>query len=57
MRRFLTDPTLIVQEGQQAQVNLTQEVVGNITERIVDTPGGSRTERTIDKQSWFNTKR
>ncbi|GJD15851.1 type II and III secretion system protein [Rivularia sp. IAM M-261] len=48
--KILTDPTLIVQEGQQAQVNLTQEVVGNITERIVDTPGGSRTERTIDKQ-------
>lgn len=48
--KILTDPTLIVQEGQEANVNLTQEVIGNITERIVDTPGGSRTERTVDKQ-------
>ncbi|HBL14178.1 MAG TPA: general secretion pathway protein GspD [Cyanobacteria bacterium UBA11162] len=29
--KILTDPTLVVQEGQRAQVNLTQEVVGNIT--------------------------
>lgn len=28
--KILTDPTLVVQEGQTAQVNLTQEVVGNI---------------------------
>ncbi|MBZ8181167.1 type IV pilus secretin family protein [Oscillatoria salina] len=28
--KILTDPTLVVQEGQQATVNLTQEVVGNI---------------------------
>ncbi|MBF2067957.1 MAG: AMIN domain-containing protein [Calothrix sp. C42_A2020_038] len=48
--KILTDPTLIVQEGQTADVQLTQEVVGNITERIVDTPGGSRTERTVDKE-------
>ncbi|MBW4634561.1 MAG: AMIN domain-containing protein [Iphinoe sp. HA4291-MV1] len=48
--KILTDPTLIVQEGQQAQVNLTQEVVGNVTEKITDTPGGSRTQKTIDKQ-------
>lgn len=49
--KILTDPTLIVQEGQEANVNLVQEVVGNITERIVDTPGGSRTERTVSKQN------
>ncbi|MGH7999317.1 MAG: AMIN domain-containing protein, partial [Brasilonema sp.] len=48
--KILTDPTLIVQEGQQAQVNLTQEVVGNITEKITDTSGGSRKEKIIDKQ-------
>ncbi len=46
----MTDPTLIVQEGQQALVNLTQEVVGNITLQTTDTAGGSRTERVIDKQ-------
>lgn len=28
--KILTDPTLVVQEGQDASVNLTQEVVGNI---------------------------
>jgi len=29
--KILTDPTLLVQEGQTAGVNLTQEVVGNIS--------------------------
>ncbi|MBD2526260.1 AMIN domain-containing protein [Nostoc sp. FACHB-133] len=48
--KILTDPTLIVQEGQQALVNLTQEVVGNITLQTTDTSAGSRTERKIDKQ-------
>ncbi|QIR40259.1 AMIN domain-containing protein [Tolypothrix sp. PCC 7910] len=48
--KILTDPTLIVQEGQQALVNLTQEVVGNITLQTTDTSGGSRTERQIEKQ-------
>lgn len=48
--KILTDPTLIVQEGQNANVNLTQEVVGKITETITDTPGGSRTRREVDKQ-------
>jgi type IV pilus assembly protein PilQ len=48
--KILTDPTLIVQEGQQALVNLTQEVVGNITLETTDNAGGSRTERRIDKQ-------
>ena len=48
--KILTDPTLIVQEGQQALINLTQEVVGNITLRTTDTTGSSRTDRVIDKQ-------
>ncbi len=48
--KILTDPTLIVQEGQQALVNLTQEVVGNIKIQTTDTSGGSRTERIVDKQ-------
>ncbi len=48
--KILTDPTLIVQEGQQALVNLTQEVVGNIKIQTTDTPGGTRTERIVDKQ-------
>ena len=29
--KILTDPTLVVQEGETATVNLTQEVVGNIS--------------------------
>ncbi|PHM05683.1 hypothetical protein CK516_39385 [Nostoc sp. 'Peltigera malacea cyanobiont' DB3992] len=49
--KILTDPTLIVQEGQQALINLTQEVVGNITLQTTDTSGGSRTDRTIAKQA------
>ena len=49
--KILTDPTLIVQEGQQALINLTQEVVGNITLQTTDTSGGSRTERNIVKQN------
>lgn len=48
--KILTDPTLIVQEGQEANVNLTQEVIGRITTRIVDTPGGSREEREPIKE-------
>ncbi|MEM7554036.1 MAG: AMIN domain-containing protein [Cyanobacteria bacterium P01_A01_bin.84] len=48
--KILTDPTLIVQEGQQAQVNLTQEVVGNITREITDTAGSSRETITVNKE-------
>jgi type IV pilus assembly protein PilQ len=29
--KILTDPTVVVQEGQSAQVRLTQQVVGNVT--------------------------
>ncbi len=34
--KILTDPTLTVQEGQQAVVKLTSEVYGGIEEKIVD---------------------
>ncbi|WYL94490.1 MAG: AMIN domain-containing protein [Gloeotrichia echinulata IR180] len=47
--KILTDPTLIVQEGQTANVNLTQQVVGDITTTITDTNGSSRTEREYKK--------
>lgn len=49
--KILTDPTLIVQEGQTANVNLTQEVVGNITRTITDNTGGSRETVTVDKEN------
>ncbi|TFI51428.1 type IV pilus secretin family protein [Mastigocladus laminosus UU774] len=45
--KILTDPTLIVQEGQTADVNLTQQVVGDITVTFTDTPGGSREQRNF----------
>ncbi|MEH2387605.1 MAG: AMIN domain-containing protein [Nostoc sp.] len=48
--KILTDPTLIVQEGQQALINLTQEVVGNITFKTVYTSAGSTIDRELIKQ-------
>ncbi|MFM7365862.1 MAG: AMIN domain-containing protein [Cuspidothrix sp.] len=48
--KILTDPTLIVQEGQTADVQLIQDVIGDITRTITDTPGGSREERRITKE-------
>ncbi|MCE2717940.1 MAG: secretin and TonB N-terminal domain-containing protein [Dolichospermum sp.] len=48
--KILTDPTLIVQEGQTADVQLTQQVVGDIRTTITDTPGGSREEKNISKE-------
>ena len=43
--KILTDPTLMVQEGQTASINLTQEVVGNIQSETETTEG--LTTRTI----------
>jgi type IV pilus assembly protein PilQ len=34
--KILTDPTLIVQEGQTASVALTEQIVSRITESVVD---------------------
>ncbi|AFY88887.1 MULTISPECIES: type IV pilus secretin family protein [Cyanophyceae] len=49
--KVLTDPTLIVQEGQQAAVNLTQEVVGNVTRTISQGTGGlGQDTTTIQKE-------
>ncbi|MBN3943905.1 type IV pilus secretin family protein [Nostoc sp. NMS9] len=49
--KILTDPTLIVQEGQTADVQLTQQVVGDITVTITDTAGGSREVRNTAKET------
>lgn len=49
--KILTDPSLIVQEGQTANVNLTQEVVGNLKREITDTAGSSRETITIEKEN------
>ncbi|MEA5558524.1 AMIN domain-containing protein [Nodularia spumigena] len=47
--KILTDPTLIVQEGQTADVRLTQEVVGNIIREITRGDGTSSESVTADK--------
>lgn len=46
--KILTDPTLVVQEGETAQVNLTQEVVGNITSETESSEG--LVTRTIEAE-------
>jgi type IV pilus assembly protein PilQ len=47
--KILTDPTLIVQEGQEANVKLTQEVLGNIITEITSTNSISRQTITAQK--------
>ncbi len=49
--KILTDPTLIVQEGQTADVQLTQEVVGNITREITRGDGTSSETVTAKKET------
>jgi type IV pilus assembly protein PilQ len=49
--KILTDPTLIVQEGQTASVDLTQEVVGNITNTTTSTTNSSTQTVTADKET------
>ncbi len=43
--KLLTDPTLVVQEGQKAEVRLTQEVVTNIIQNV--TGGTANTPATV----------
>jgi type IV pilus assembly protein PilQ len=47
--KILTDPTLIVQEGQTANVKLTQEVLGNVTSKITSTDGIATQTITAEK--------
>ncbi|MEM7578522.1 MAG: AMIN domain-containing protein [Cyanobacteria bacterium P01_A01_bin.80] len=49
--KILTDPTLIVQEGQTANVNLTSEVVGNFNREITRGDGASTETITVDKEN------
>ncbi|BAZ03713.1 type IV pilus secretin family protein [Calothrix sp. NIES-3974] len=49
--KILTDPTLIVQEGQTADVRLTQEVVGNIERQITRGDGTSSETITAKKET------
>ena len=49
--KILTDPTLIVQEGQQANVNLTSEVIGNTTNQTNITAGAAIQTVTATKEN------
>ena len=48
--KILTDPTLLIQEGQTAGVNLTQEVVGNITRETESSEGITTITTTAEIQ-------
>lgn len=47
--KILTDPTLVVQEGQEATVKLTQEVIGNIQRQTDVSDGLSTVTVTAEK--------
>lgn len=47
--KVLTDPTLVVQEGETANVNLGQEVVSQVEVTFTDTDTTSRESREIQK--------
>ncbi|OAB60951.1 hypothetical protein AY599_09855 [Leptolyngbya valderiana BDU 20041] len=46
--KILTDPTLVIQEGQTANVNLTNQVVQRVEVEFTDTNAGQRETRTVD---------
>lgn len=48
--KVLTDPTLVVQEGQTATVNLTQEVITNFTQQTTFGTGSSQATVTVEKK-------
>ena len=47
--KILTDPTLVVQEGETANVNITEEVISNITSQTQTTGNTSNTTVTAVK--------
>ncbi len=48
--KILTDPTLVIQEGQTTSVNLTTEVISGDTVTFSDTNGASRETRSTTKE-------
>lgn len=48
--KILTDPTLVIQEGQTASVQLTEEVITNINIERETTSGGQNTTVTFEKE-------
>lgn len=47
--KVLTDPTLVVQEGETANVNLGQEIVSQVDVTFTDTSAGTRESQVIQK--------
>jgi type IV pilus assembly protein PilQ len=48
--KVLTDPTLVVQEGQTANVDLTQEVITNIRQQSTLSAGSAQVTVTVEKE-------
>ncbi|BAU11729.1 type II and III secretion system protein [Leptolyngbya sp. NIES-3755] len=48
--KILTDPTVVVQEGEKANVNLTQDVITNTRITRTDTAGVSRETVELERQ-------
>ncbi|HBW56445.1 MAG TPA: general secretion pathway protein GspD [Oscillatoriales bacterium UBA8482] len=48
--KILTDPTLVVQEGETAKVRLVEEIVKSVTTTFVDTVSGTRDSKDFTFQ-------
>jgi type IV pilus assembly protein PilQ len=46
--KILTDPTMVIQEGQNAQLNLTQDIVKEVQIEFTDTAAGQRETRDVE---------
>jgi type IV pilus assembly protein PilQ len=46
--KILTDPTLVIQEGETATVNLTNQVAQRVNVSFTDTPNGQRETRDVE---------
>jgi type IV pilus assembly protein PilQ len=46
--KILTDPTLVIQEGETATVNLTNQVAQRVNVSFTDTPNGQRETREVE---------
>ncbi len=49
--KILTDPTLLVQEGQTAEVRLTEEVPTNITQEVTTAQGSNQATTTLEVET------
>lgn len=49
--KVVTDPTLVIQEGQRAEVRLTQEVVTNFNQQVTATENSTQITIEVEKAS------